>query len=158
MTAANHMLTGAVIAVAARDPWVIVPASIASHFVLDAIPHFGVYSHDDMKRNRDPLFQLILSIDVLLSLALLVLLPSALSSVMSWKLVILGMLCAFLPDVVWVKGFVKQSVHGIEAQMQHWFVLFHKRIQWFEKPLGIFVEVVWFFSASLVLTLLAASI
>ncbi len=41
MTGFNHAVTGALIAGAVGNPFLAIPLAFASHFVLDAIPHFG---------------------------------------------------------------------------------------------------------------------
>ena len=158
MTASNHVLTGATIAVVAQDPWVVVPAALASHFILDAIPHFGVYAHDNKLRNQSLLFRYVVLMDILLTVGLLILLPSMLSPFMSWFTVLLGMVFAFLPDAVWVKGFIRDEVQNRYEVAKHWVTIMHKRIQTFEKPIGIIVELTWFFCMSLVLSILASSL
>jgi len=39
MIATPHLLTGAVLGKALRRPWLAWPAALASHFLLDAVPH-----------------------------------------------------------------------------------------------------------------------
>ena len=41
MTATNHALTGTIIGLVVGEPLIALPAALASHFVCDAIPHFG---------------------------------------------------------------------------------------------------------------------
>lgn len=41
MTATNHALTGAAIGLLVGEPLIAVPAAIASHFICDALPHYG---------------------------------------------------------------------------------------------------------------------
>lgn len=158
MTASNHVLTGATIAVAAQDPWVVVPAALASHFVLDAIPHFGVYSHDAKLRNQSLLFRYVVLMDVLITAALLIFLPLVLSPFMHWWVVLLGMVFAFLPDAVWVKSYIRDEVKDRYQVAKHWVTIMHKRIQLFEKPIGIVVELVWFFGMSVILSLLVTGL
>jgi hypothetical protein len=76
MTATNHMLAGAVVAVGLQHPLLIAPIAVLSHFVLDGLPHFGVHRHDHAKRNRHPLFQYMLAVDIALAVAMVLLLPS----------------------------------------------------------------------------------
>ena len=46
MLVTNHVLSGAVIGAAVRNPWIAFPLGFASHLVLDAVPHWGrVGSH-----------------------------------------------------------------------------------------------------------------
>src|SRR5487761_1750853 len=41
MRAINHALTGAFIGLVVGEPLVAVPVAVASHYVMDAIPHYG---------------------------------------------------------------------------------------------------------------------
>src|SRR3989344_5118400 len=41
MTVANHAAMGAVIALSIKEPVLVLPLAIISHYVLDALPHFG---------------------------------------------------------------------------------------------------------------------
>lgn len=46
MLVTNHVLSGAVIGAVVRSPWVAFPLGVASHFALDATPHWGKWSDD----------------------------------------------------------------------------------------------------------------
>jgi len=51
MLVTNHVLSGAVIGAATRKPWLAFPLGFASHFVLDAVPHWGKFaSHEHFMR------------------------------------------------------------------------------------------------------------
>ena len=51
MLVTNHVLSGAVIGAAARNPWLAFPLGFASHLALDAIPHWGKFdSHEHFMR------------------------------------------------------------------------------------------------------------
>lgn len=41
MTITNHLLAGSVLALAIHQPVLALPLAYASHFIMDAIPHFG---------------------------------------------------------------------------------------------------------------------
>ena len=41
MTTANHLVVGAIIGVAIKQPLVALPVAYGSHFVLDALPRYG---------------------------------------------------------------------------------------------------------------------
>jgi hypothetical protein len=47
MLVTNHVLSGAVIGVAARSPWLAFPLGFASHLALDAVPHWGKFGDHD---------------------------------------------------------------------------------------------------------------
>jgi purine-cytosine permease-like protein len=149
------MLAGAVVAVGIRNPFLIVPLAITSHFVLDVLPHFGVHRHDSAKRNKHPLFQYVLCIDILLTIALLVALPFMLQdAVASWVL-LLGMILAFAPDLVWIHHFYYERRYK-KVRQEGRLSRFHAWIQWGERPWGVFIELVWFSAMGVLLGVLAA--
>lgn len=41
MLVTNHVLSGALLGAAVRSPWLAFPLGVASHFALDATPHWG---------------------------------------------------------------------------------------------------------------------
>lgn len=136
MTATNHALTGSLIGLMVGSPWLAIPLAFISHFVLDAIPHFGV---SDTKLNTR-LFTLYLVVDAIFVLTLLtcivVLQPA------SWVAALCGAIAATTPDLMWIPDYVRAHKGKALAQHRH-IVLFHKNIQWFERPIGMLVEVAW---------------
>lgn len=155
MTAANHMLVGAIVAVGVQRPLLVAPLAIASHFLLDVLPHFGVHRGDTTQRNKHPLFRYVITIDILLTATLLILLPSVLEGAVSWWILLLGMIFAFLPDFVWIHHFFYELWHKKKKQVSR-FSRLHEKIQWGERPWGILVELVWFGSMGTLLGVLAA--
>jgi hypothetical protein len=149
------MLAGAVVAVGVHNPFLVAPLAIASHFLLDVMPHFGVHRGDSAQRNKHPLFRYVVSIDILLTAALLFLLPSALNADVSWWVVLLGMVFAFLPDFVWIHHFFYELWHKKKKQVSRLSRL-HEKIQWGERPWGILVELVWFGSMGTLLGFMVA--
>ncbi len=150
------MMAGAVIALAVKQPLLVMPLAIASHFLLDALPHFGVHAKDHIKRNAHPMFHYVVGVDIALCLGLLVLLPFVVlkGTVVTGWVIGLAMLCAWLPDAVWTRHFmheVRTSTHAVANR----FTEFHKKIQWFEKPHGMVVEVVWFGGMGVLVAMLA---
>ena len=153
--ATNHMLAGAVVATGVQQPLLIVPLALISHFVLDMVPHFGIHENDHAKRNKHPLFHFVLAIDIAMVVALLVLLPSILSGAIDRWVLLLGMVLAWIPDAVWIRHFI-HSRRGHELT-KGWLTKFHEKIQWFERPPGIVVEILWFVTMGTLLGLLAVS-
>lgn len=154
MTATNHMLAGAVVAVSIQHPLLIAPVAIVSHFVLDALPHFGVHRDDSAKRNKHPLFQYILAVDIALTIAMMALLPSVMRGAVSGWVLLLGMTFAFLPDVVWVQHFFG-GLRNKQLQLSR-ISRFHGKIQWGERSWGVAIEVVFFGALAVLLGTLAA--
>jgi len=136
------MLTGAVIATAVQQPWLVVPLAFLSHFVLDTFPHFGIHESDSAERNAHPFFRTVLTVDLVLVFLALVLIPILFSSLVSWWVILLGMLAAYAPDVVWIAHFWHDK-KGHDRKEPIWLTKFHQKIQWFEKPPGIATEIIW---------------
>lgn len=142
MTSTNHVMTGAVIALAVKQPALAIPLAFASHFVLDALPHFGIYEDDVIRRNKHWLFRTVISIDIPLMLALLVIIPDLAYAKLAWGITFACMLAAISPDFVWVYRFFRE-VRTQKWEPGGWFPRFHQAIQWFEQPVGLIVELVW---------------
>jgi len=131
MIGLNHALTGAAIGIIVRKPMLVVPLAFASHFLLDAIPHFGghqLYTWGNKQFKRiiiaDGLACFsIISIIILISPALT--LP-----------VLLGVAFAMLPDGALVHYYLKKP-------LKNWFHNFHLKLQWYEKPNGIIIEAIY---------------
>jgi hypothetical protein len=141
MIALNHALTGTAIAIAVKQPVLAIPLAFLSHFVLDAIPHFGdmpFYSYGH------PLFRYVMAADGLLtvsSVGALMLFNPNLALVIG-----LGAFFAILPDVFWLGHYA--------LKWKHWFFTFHQKIQWFERPPGIIVEAAYLVFISTVIAAL----
>lgn len=151
MTATNHVLTGAVIATVVGSPVIAVPLAFASHFVLDAIPHFGIHEDDTLKRNGHWLFRSVVATDTVFTIAALALVPVALHNhVNAWS-VLIAMLAALIPDLLWIPHFLHEIRHKV-ARARTKFMLWHQRIQWSETPWGLLVEMVW---AAMAITVMA---
>jgi hypothetical protein len=88
----NHVLSGAIIGAATGRPGVALTAGIASHFVLDAMPHWGDWGDDHA------LFLRVAVRDGLVGLAVMGTLAAAAPSSVR-PAVIAGMAGAALPDL-----------------------------------------------------------
>lgn len=146
MTATNHALTGAIIGLAVGQPLIAVPAAFASHFVCDALPHYGSADPKGVLRTKG--FRDYLLTEATLCLLLVVVL--CLTRPEHWML---GAVCAFLaasPDFLWINRYIKLR-DGREWH-PNVFSRFAIRIQWFQKPVGAVFEVIWFIAAVTVLS------
>lgn len=128
MTGLNHVLTGTAIALAVREPLLVAPLAILSHFILDAIPHFD----HEVYRYGSRYFTRIMITDGVASIGSVVLIMFLVPH-LAW-VIALGALCAILPDFFWLYYYTHN-------RPQWWFFRFHTKIQWFERPPGAFVEV-----------------
>lgn len=138
MTAINHALTGSVIALMVRQPQLAVPLAIASHFVCDAIPHYGTSSTPTL---RERWFAWLLLADATACFLLV-----AMFAVMQPEYWVLAIVCAFAaasPDFMWIKKFLRARAGKAETTRTNIVLWFHARIQWFERPIGAFVELAW---------------
>lgn len=144
MTATNHAMTGAIIGLTVANPLVAVAAAFASHFILDTIPHFGL-GPDFVKSKA---FKCYLVIDALLCVALVVVLYVTHREY--WFVPALAAFAAASPDLWSIKRFFIANTSddyrpGLVAR-------FASKIQWFERPIGGVVEIVWAAAAILILS------
>lgn len=142
MTATNHVLTGAVVAATVREPILAIPVALLSHYVLDALPHFGV-SEDSEVRNRSKCFRCVLAADVCLFAAALIVVPIACQRLAPAWLLLACMLAAFLPDVPWIYRFF-QELKAKAPRKRHILNHLHGKLQWGERPWGVAIEILWF--------------
>lgn len=142
MIATNHALTGAVIVLAVKQPALALPLAFLSHFILDAIPHFGIHEDQPIKRNGHWLFRSVVIVDVALVIAALAAVPLLFGGTISGWWILLGMLAALSPDSVWIYRFLNEVRTKI-AKPHGRFARFHQWIQWSEKPWGLSVEFAW---------------
>jgi len=163
MTATNHALTGALIAVVVKKPELAIPLAFLSHFMLDLIPHYnppGV-TRDSVANNlagwsekmKSRTFRFIFAADMFLFLAALVMVPLVAPAGVSAWTVFLSALAAASPDFF---GGFKYLVNlmfgaGSQAKTEGRLANFHLGLQWMERPWGIYVESAW---AVLIISLL----
>ena len=125
----NHTLAGSIIAIITPAPLVPVIA-FASHFILDATPHFGrskrVYPYSK------PFIGLLVGDAVLCTTALLFamwLFPDR------WFILAVGAFFSTLPDFLWL-------LEGRVPWLKHYFAFAHW-IQWGERPYGWIFDVIY---------------
>ena len=126
----------------------MLPLAVASHFALDALPHYGGLKHTSRQ------FLVSLGVDIVLAGAILLFL--AVYQPQNWFLMVSCGIAAASPDLQWLAPFLHELMSGKPAKIAHDPITrFHQKIQWGERPWGIWVEVIWF---SVMLTLLTAKI
>lgn len=136
MTGLNHAATGALVAVAVKQPALALPLALLSHFAIDAIPHwkYGV---------RGKLRKIIMRTDLVLSLALLVILALVLTTP-GWLIIACGLLC-MAPDAMWLPELLQGKPPVIhKSTMIGYMRRFHRTVQWQEFNNGLYVEAIWF--------------
>lgn len=144
MIAINHAATGAIIGLSMANPFVAGVAAFLSHFVCDGLPHFGSSDQSFITSTR---FKAMLIVDTLLCVLLVLLL--AISQIDAW---LLAAMCAFLatsPDLWHIKSFI--YARAGKAYHPGRIARFSSDIQWFQRPIGAFVELAWFVGATTLL-------
>jgi hypothetical protein len=138
MTLTNHLLSGAVLGKFLPLP-VAIPLAFASHFVLDALPHFGFKSLEEY-RQRTRILRIVMIVDLLFALFV------------SWRLITSGHatwflvgVVAFSPDLIWLRWLLEtawnsKSGKNRDWSASNWFTRFHEKIQRYERSWGIVVE------------------
>jgi hypothetical protein len=149
MTATNHALTGAFIGLAIVNPLIALPLALLSHFVCDAIPHFGS-GHDHIEANW---FKRLLIADI--SLCVVIAGVFATARPAHWFLAIVCAVLATSPDAMWLPRFIRARRGLLPMSPVPLLLRFHGAIQWFERPPGAAVEIVWAAAFITMLTLIA---
>lgn len=146
MTATNHALTGAIIGLVAGNPLVAVPGAFVSHFVCDALPHYGSAEPAKKVVKTDGFRNYLLVEAAVCGLLVLVL---ALTQPAHWWL---AAICAFIaasPDFFWINKY--RVMRAGRTWHPNAFSRFARDIQWFQRPIGAVVEVAWFIAALIIL-------
>lgn len=133
MTATNHSLVGAIIG-ALMPLELAIPVALASHFVMDAIPH---YAAEHEKRNSSSIYKAIVLSDTVMALVL----GTIMILLGKWSMFI-GAAAGFFPDVTVVYYYFKQG-KNLDIKAENRFMRFHLGIQ-HEYPWGIYPELLVF--------------
>ncbi|TAH33991.1 hypothetical protein EYC59_04200 [Candidatus Saccharibacteria bacterium] len=127
----NHALTGGLIATLV--PWPLaIPLALASHFLLDMLPHYGI---PHQQRDKSKFWKWFFTVDFFATLGLAV---WAIAN-QHYAMYFAGQV-AVLPDFVWVAHVVRHrsfELHHSKSRYAAW----HKRIQHYERPWGLWVEI-----------------
>lgn len=131
MIGLNHALAGIGIALSVRDPLLVAPIALASHFLLDIVPHFHHESFgNSLNRPYTKILRRIILLDTFASISVTSLALFFWPHL--WFVIIIGVLFAMLPDFLWP---LYGKIHQLEK-----FFHFHLNIQRFERPWGILFE------------------
>jgi hypothetical protein len=134
MTTTAHALTGAMIATVIKKPRYAIPLAFLSHFVCDALPHFGL----SISFGSLGMFAwLVIDGLVAIGFALFLIKKKV------WNPVLLA-ICGFAamsPDLTWLYYGLKGQGHNLAAfdPITH----FHYIIQWSQTGWGIITDVSW---------------
>lgn len=147
MTAVNHVMTGAVIALAVKQPELAVVLAFISHYVCDVIPHFGIYEDNVLRRNASMFFRIVLGISLVGMIVALILIPNIAAGKVSALTIFVCMAVAILPDAAWVPQFFHE-VRTKKTRLAGKYSAWHQKIQWFEQPIGLIIEGCWLVAMS----------
>jgi hypothetical protein len=134
MTTTSHALTGAMIATVVKQPYLAIPLAFASHFLCDALPHFGI----NMKFGSKAMYVWLI-LDCLAAMSFAVFL--IVMGVNNPALLAVSGFAAMSPDLAWL-------YYGLKGKLEDTKNLdiiskIHSKIQWYQKPPGILVDAVW---------------
>lgn len=146
MRAINHAFSGAVIGLTIVNPVISLPLAFMSHFVVDAIPHFGINGSEDVNSKW---FNRTLLADAVLCVILVVVLFAARPQ--HWLTASVGAFLATSPDLMWIPNYLRIRGGKVARTNQSIVVRFHAWIQWFEHPIGIVTELAWFVAGIIVI-------
>ena len=137
MTFTNHLLTGAALAKFLPPP-IAIPLAFASHFILDALPHFGFKTIEERMRHLG-VFKIVVLADVLIGALLMAWFIK--SAHYFW---LVNGLIAYSPDLLWIYRFTIEEKFGkVKPTKGNHFIQFHREIQKYERLWGIAVELAY---------------
>ena len=130
MTGFNHAASGALIGKFLPLP-IALPVALGSHFVLDKMPHYGIPHH-----HRDSKFfwKLFTTADVIAAFGL-----GGLAIYFHRYAMFACGFVACSPDFIWLARVVRTKSFDL-SQNEHRFTKWHVRIQNWERPWGIWIE------------------
>ncbi|MDQ5972291.1 MAG: hypothetical protein QG553_450 [Patescibacteria group bacterium] len=121
MTATNHVVFGALVATVVQNPVIAIPVALASHYALDALPHFDypVKGHHSLR------FFIWLAIDC--GIAASILASILLLQPANAGLMIACGIAAASPDLMWLYYTIYK--HGEDKDNWPLFVKWHAAVQ-----------------------------
>src|SRR3954469_10611419 len=119
MVASNHALSGAIIGAVLPLP-IAIPLAFMSHFLLDALPHYGI---DRKERVTSLTYRLVIGCDLAVGISGGILL----AVLHKWNMLICGTI-AYSPDLTWVWYYFRQG-RTLDLKTQDKFMAFHRKIQ-----------------------------
>src|SRR5438105_2920335 len=143
MTATNHAVTGALVAIGISRPAVGLPLALLSHFVTDCLPHWDYYGRTKQPKDKRNFGAL----DFCVAIAVLAIL--AFTAAAPVWLILAGGLLGIAPDFMWLPFILKgkASITSNKKNPMNWIRRVHLRIQWLEtkRLVGLYSELIWFF-------------
>lgn len=138
----NHLLAGSIIAISFKNPVFVLPLAFASHFAMDVLPHYG---YAGKKGYVEALKHRMSYVSTIISVILCIIIGVVLIVNNRWLALGAGLLAMSI-DFVGIWNYLAFEKYGRSGQnlLAKLHVGFHRRIQWCERPWGIYIEVVVF--------------
>ena len=130
MISFDHGLVGGAIAHFLPLPLAL-PVALASHFVLDAMPHYGT---PHKSRDNSRFWKVFFVLDAFATFGL-----AAYAILDGHYAMFLGGLAGVIPDFIWVGRVIRTRSFDL-SHNTNWFTKFHFAIQRYEWPGGLIVE------------------
>lgn len=125
---------------------IAIPLAYASHFVCDALPHFGIPSEDRVSRRSHFLRAVAVDGVVLIAISII-----AITYGLPWY-VYASMIAAITPDFFWIYIYVfKEKMGKLEPKPLRFPNVWHAKIQTMETINGLWFEVAWFVAMCLII-------
>lgn len=139
MTVTNHAAVGALIAITLKEPALVLPLAFVSHYVLDALPHFGYPGGGGLGEAFKHRLTLIYGlVDFILAVVLLFIIWHS-----GWLMYAAAAL-AVAPDAANLYRYFRREKRGLSKPSQGiWLSRLHHKIQWWQKPSGLAIELVF---------------
>lgn len=138
MTITNHILAGSIIGAVIPNQAVAIGLAFTSHFAMDIIPHFGYSGNKGYSTVLQHKFSYFVG---WLTLITTILVLSFLIYYHQWFPLFTGIIAA-LPDAFGLYNWLAYEKYGKHAKgfLRLFHVVFHRKIQWCERPWGIIIE------------------
>jgi hypothetical protein len=135
-------LAGALIGLAVQQPVLAVVLAFLSHFVMDALPHFGYAGQKGYEEALKHRLSYVMAIVTLVTTCVVL---AVLAVYGAWFAIFTGLVAAS-PDAIGVYNWLAYEKHDRRATgvLKLFHVRFHRAIQWCERPWGVAVEVLAF--------------
>lgn len=137
MSITNHAAVAAILALTIKNPVVVIPLVLISHYVLDAFPHFGYAGGGGFgEAFKHRLTYFYIGLDVLGSIIVIWSIWAT-----AW-LVYISALTAVIPDMGHIYRYFFKERKGLSKPGEgNLLSSFHHKIEWCERPWGLYVEV-----------------
>lgn len=139
MTATGHALVATLIVAKISNPYISLPLALASHFVLDLVPHWDSGTHHREKTKKRLFYES--AADVIISIVSSFILYTYILGQSDYPLLYLGVFVSQLPDWLMAPYFILNMKHPFMGWSKQMYRLQHKMNVRLDKPWGIVTQV-----------------